>query len=534
MSNPILTEQQTRDALILRQLHQLQRKEGYHFVTPQFYQEAFSNSIARRIVLHGGNRSGKNNIAEWRTLRIMCGMDPYNKAFGWEPPIYGRWCGVGMKEQVLKVIVAWFKKLTPRKWFKSGDWEFNSQTNLIQFADDGPCKGGWIELMSYDQDPNKGTGRPLHFVVFDEAYACSVGFRQVALSRLYDYHGFAWALETPEEGDATWSPQWVDRSGTRSVYMYDALTKITSEDEAKKSIEIRVDDAKDGDYATFCFPTRLNKWLYKDKEYAKGSPAIAQIEKDAEDAPNPDNELRIRLNGEFISIGGVIYPVLDAKIHVMTSDKFRVDNTWTKYLNVDPGKNKEHALVWCAVGPGKRVYFYRELYISGTMDEMMIEARKVMGTERIQALNFDPHWNYEDQTVKARDGKTAFNLQTDLRQAMDETGFSHIDLIPAEIRTRESAFDVIRVKLRPHQLTGVPDIAFSPECTRLWSEMKGYRYARDKAKDPIRYKPKVREIDDDGPDCVRIAITSGVEYLGLTGVIHVPSHVEVDEYGFAW
>jgi hypothetical protein len=502
----------------------MKRTEGYWFFEVLPYQDLFDASTANRIVVHGGNRASKTMHVVRRGLRIMSGEDPYNISRGWEPPIYLRFCGTGMTEQVQKVLVEWFRKLTPRSWLPNGEFKFNVQSGILRFDEDGPCKGGWAEFMSYDQDPNKGSGRPLHGVVFDEAYNCSMNFRQQCLSRLIDYGGFAWAVETPEEGDATWSVDWVGKSSLRTVYNEDT-----------NSIRTVEDNEKDRAYNTFVYPTRLNRFLYKDNDISKGSEAIEQIIKDCEDTPNPEVERRIRLNGEFIASSNLIYSILDAGIHWIGAKKFGVDNSWTNYLAVDPGINKDHALMWYKVGPGRRFFFYRELYVSGPMDEMFKAALKAMEPgERIAAVNFDCHWDHDNRTATTKDGQRPVNLKRDLEDAMRESGWSHIDLIESENRPVESGFDVVRIMLRPNQVTQEPDMVFSRECVRLWEEMKKYRYVRERTKYPVRHKPKPRKIDDDGPDCVRIAVTTPSEYLGGRRPPLVESHVERDEYDFGF
>lgn len=458
-------------------------------------------STAHRVVVHGGNRSGKTQHAIKRTLAIMSGQDILNKMMGWEPPIYWRWSGFGMNEQVTKVIVEWFRKMTPRDWL-GGEFKYNAQTKMLRFAERGPCKGGWVEFNSYDQDPESGSGRPLHGWGADEAYKCSRRFRDQSLSRLLDYHGVAWAVETPEDGDATWSVDWYEK--------------------AKEG---------DPDYAAFRYPTRKNKYLYVDYDLTKGSPAIEQIIKDC---VGDEIQLRIRLDGDFISIGGIVYPILSPGKHIITPEDFGVDNSWTRYLNIDPGLRKDHALIWSAVGPGRMVYFYRELYVGGTMEEMMLEARKAMGTERLAAVNFDCHWDWDNRTSKAKDGKTPANLKRDLRQAMDLTGFSDIDLIEAENRTVWSGIELVTSMLRPDPMTNKPNMAFSPECQRLNDEMRRYSCVRDKSNEPSRHNPRIRKIDDDGPDCVRIAVTCPMEWRDDFNQGVVLREVVQDEYGVAW
>jgi len=503
MDQTPLDEAQTKAALVVRKLQQMKRTEGYHFFEPQDYQRGFDECVAPRILIHGGNRSGKTMHVVRRALRIMEGKDPMCALRGWEPPIYVRMCGAGMTEQVLKVLVEWFRKMTPRSWLEKGEFKFNSQTGLLRFSEDGPCRGGWVEFMSYDQDPEKGSGRPLHVVVFDEAYKCSERFRNQGLSRLIDYHGMAISIETPEDGDATWSVKWYERASEG-----------------------------DSDYEVFRYPTRKNKYLYPEEDRRRVSPQIEQIVKDCD---GDELQIRIRLDGDFVSIGGLVYQMLDRGKHVLAPEDFGVDSSWTRYVDIDPGIRKPHRVTWHLVGPGKRVYFYRDAYIEGTMEDMCLAIRDLGGLEQYAAFNFDPHWDWDNKVAANAQGQP-FNLQRALAEAMRKTGYGDVSLTPArKDPSMWFGIDQVAVFLRQDPASKRPNMAFSPECDKLYDEMRRYSCVRPREKEPTAHRPRIRKIDDDGPDCVRIAITSRLEYLGGTlGAGSVITEDTTDEFGIRW
>lgn len=501
--------------MVLREIERRKRTEGYHFFKPQPFQKYFDSSQALRVLIHGGNRSGKTMHAIRRMLRILSGQDIYNKLYGWEPPIRLRVCGAGMHEQVLKVLVEWFRNLTPREWLPGGEFRFNTQNGMMRTDDNGPCKGGWVEFMSYDQDPEKGSGRPLHGVVFDEAYKCGERFRNQSLARLVDDGGFAWSLETPEDGDATWSTKWYERADTKSVYM-----------ETAETVELRTNLTGETEYACFCYPTRLNKKLKKR--------AIEQLVKDCE---GDEIQIRIRLNGEFISIGGIVYPMLRPEKHVRIGSDIGANPSWVNYLSVDPkvGVNKEHCAIWYCVGPGDSIHFYRELYCTGTMSDMMHEVRAKGRGERLAAINFDPHWDWDNQLVTKPGKEEPFNLLTSLIEAKDEAGYHDVPVIEAR-RDKHVWFGIDQVieMLKPEKPDTDPQITFAPACQRLYDEMRRYSCVRQREKDPTRYRPRIRKIEDDGPDCVRIAVTSPRDYHAGYGQARIIDTREDAGYGLVW
>lgn len=472
----------------------------WDFTVPKYHNYYLAGAIH--------HNSGKTMHAIFRILRIMAGKDPYNETHGWKPPIHIRVCGAGMHEQVLKVLVEWFKKLTPRSWLEGNEFRFNTQTGRLPFAERGPCKGGWVEFMSYDQDPEKGSGRPLHGIAFDEAYKCGERFRNQGLARLLDHHGFAWAIETPEDGDATWSVKWYERAHNPENY----------------ADELEGDDVV---YEAFRYPTRLNKKITEK--------AIRQLIRDCE---GDEVQIRIRLEGDFISIGGIVYPMLKPSLHVRNGADVGVDGSWVNSIAVDPkvGVNKEHCVTWYAVGPGDSIHFYRELYCTGTMADMMHNVRAETGPhERLASITFDPHWDWDNQLVKKPGKEEPFNLYESLVEAKDLAGYHNIDVIEAR-RDKHVWFGIEQVEkmLQPEKPGCHPQITFAPQCQRLYDEMRRYSCVRQKEKEPTRYRPRIRKVEDDGPDCVRIAVTSPRDYVAGYGKAEIIDTKEDAGYGLVY
>ncbi len=177
----------------------------------------------------------------------------------------------------------------------------------------------------------------------------------------------------------------------------------------------------------------------------------------------------------------------------------------------------------------------RDKFFKGTMKDLCKQIRDESGTEQFAAFNFDPRWNWNNQTATMADGTTPLNLQESLRESMAMSGYESVPLMPARRdNSKWIGIDQVTDFLRVDPLTQLPSMAFSTECEDLFDEMRRYSCVRSKDRDPTAHRPRIREIDDDGPDCVRIAVTSPLEWLGGYGGPKVESSVEVDEWGFSW
>ena len=92
----------------------------------------------------------------------------------------------------------------------------------------------------------------------------------------------------------------------------------------------------------------------------------------------------------------------------------------------------------------------------------------------------------------------------------------------------------MRERLKVDPISQRPLITFEPELDRTWYEMTHYAQVNPKKVSPNRHNPRIRKVDDDFCDCVRIAITSNPQFSNfLVGKMYQPQ-VYVDEYGMGF
>lgn len=474
-------EEEFRRKAVLDELKRRKREESFESFSPHPYQIEFLKDNRKRTIVAGGNRSGKTNIAIYKAICWLLGQDPLNIGIPLkETPVYGRVCGSGMEEQVEKVLVEYFRKYIPRRHLRGGDWNYSQRTHSLHCDN-----GSWVEFMSFDQDPEKGAGRDLDFAILDDV-GCSKRFMEQTRARLVDRNGHLIRTLCPEEG-ITWEYEWWERAGNG-----------------------------DPEYSRYKFRTLENTALSPE--------GVAQLISDIGD---DETQYRIRLEGDFLEIGGIIYPQLKREFHVKHGVEVGFvleDHLWPTGIAIDPGVAKEHAVLWFAVGPGSHIHFYREYFVAGTIQDLCSDIKRLSGLDNLQFFFIDGHWDWDNRTAKSGDGTESLNIEREFVK----NGIP-VKKAPLDIRMWQG-IDQVRARLKP-QFNRIPLITFEPGLDRTWYELTHYSQVPPKKSDPTRHSPRIRKVDDDACDCVRIAVTSNPEFSGIANIAQFGSVVEFSEYG---
>lgn len=454
-------------------------------------QYQFHKSTKKHRLIHAGDRAGKTEAATMEFIWHCLGTHPLKAT---NPPYKFRVCGDGMTDQVEQVLVEKYHELVPTRFLDGGSWAsaYSKSSHTLDINDN---KGhtSRIGFVSYDQDPGKLAGKDLDGVHHDEPSPRS--FWKENRSRLMDRDGFAMFTFTP-------------RHDMQALWEFEMYEKAMQ---------------GDSDYEVFNFHTEDNPYL--------NAEAVAKmIEELGQDDPQT---LKMRLCGDFCSIGGIIYASLDRRFHVKHDFEVCMSEDWPRFVCIDPGVAKEHAVLWGAVGPGNRKHFYRELAQDGEIKDLCSSIRRLSGLEFIQHYFIDGHWDWDNRTAKGSDNQS-LNLEREFilngmpvqKAPLDIRMWLGIDQVRAHLKQRRPVMIEGEVKI-------LPDITFSPECERTWYEMTHYSQIPPKRDDPTRHSPKIRKVDDDFCDCVRIGITSNPTYIGASGV-NLFSQAEPDEYGIVF
>ena len=265
----------------------------------------------------GGNRSGKTECGAVEAIYFARGNHPYRQLThamnGWV---------VSLSTQVQR-DVAQAKILR----YLNPDWIVD--ITMAQGRKDSPERGvidqlviknvfgttSTIGFKSCDQGREKFQGASLDFVWFDEEPPEDV-YTECKM-RLLDRDGDMFGTMTPLKG---------------LTFIYDQIFLNSQGDEDVWYTQMSWDD----------------------------NPYISERAKREMSANMSEDVLRSRKYGEFMSVGGRVYPEFDEKINVI--ELFNIPYDWQDKLSIDPGLRNPLSCHWYAVDYDGNVYVVAEHY----------------------------------------------------------------------------------------------------------------------------------------------------------------------------
>ncbi len=283
-------------------------------------QMEFHKCQKRNRWIFGGNRSGKTECGAVETVWLARGIHPYrenkNNIFIWV---------VSLSKQVQRDVAQSkiFHYLKP-EWMEdvvmeNGSKEF-PQNGVVDYILIKNIFGGLskIGFKSCDQGREKFQGTSLNYVWFDEEPPEEI-YRECKM-RILDTKGEIYGTMTPLKG-LTW--------------VYDEIYLNSFNDDEVWSISMNWDD---------------NPYLDK-KEIVNMKKSMSE------------EELKTRCFGNFMTVGGLVYPEFDMSIHVI--DPFDIPQDWYDKISIDPGLNNPLSAHWYAVDFDGNVYVIAEHFEAG-------------------------------------------------------------------------------------------------------------------------------------------------------------------------
>ncbi|MBX6316009.1 MAG: hypothetical protein IRY99_24315, partial [Isosphaeraceae bacterium] len=364
------------------------KREALRLFEPLPAQDAFFRSRAAERLLRGGNRGGKTLPAAVEAARALTGQDPYDKY----PKENGRFIAVGkdlthcgkvmyrklFRPGAFKIIRdpesnewrsfrpldPWDQEhehrareappLIPKRYVKEIAWE-NKKDDIpktIKFHN------GW-ELSFFSSAGAPPQGWDVDVCWFDEEIEHILWYSEMA-ARLLDRNGrFYWSA-TPQVG---------------SQHLFDLHTRAM---EQEGTVVVTVEE----------FYLNL-----------LDNPHISQEAKDQFISTLSEDDIRIRVYGDFALTGTKVYPdFLPRGVHGWrdADDKlasFPIPDDWTRFLAIDPGV-QVCAVLFVAIPPPHverdRVYIYDELYIKRCNAAIFADRlKKKIGGQEFQQFFFD-------------------------------------------------------------------------------------------------------------------------------------------------
>ena len=317
------------------------KKERLSFFVPHEKQRQFIVSPARTKAFIGGNRSGKTTAGAIDVIMECTGTHPLQTSgIRPKPPVFWRVVCVDFINGIEKIILPKIKQWIPEKYLIDGKWDKSwlekSRTLTLN-------NGSKIEFMSALQDREKFQG-------------------------------------TSRDG------LWIDEEIDKPIY---------------QECQMRLLD-RGGRTILTLTPVNGMTWVYDEIYLKKNDPAIDVITVSTYENPHIDpaeikiladnmteDEKRIRLNGEFISLQGLVYKdFTDGPPLVIPP--FSIPDGWTNYIGIDPHLRTPTAVLFAACDREGDLYCYDEIFSDDLISGISEQINKKVPFEKKFSVVIDP------------------------------------------------------------------------------------------------------------------------------------------------
>lgn len=390
----------------------------------------------------GGNRSGKTVGGIVEDLWWVTKTHPYIDIDAiWPEPIRGRVVTTNFKDGWEKIIRPEFVRWCPLTYLRGNSWStaFDKETKTIHFADRPHptikgriLRGGFIEIMSQDQDLDTFAGASRHFVHFDEE--CGEDQYKESMARLIDTGGCAWMTMTPVEG-MTWTFDTIYEPGTDSDHAQIMVVEVDMFD----------------------------------------NPFLADTERDNLIALYDGDDAEARIHGKFVRKGGLIYPDFsdnteaeNGLCHVIEPFIPSKDYLW--FTSMDHGLKNPTVFLWNAVNHEGRVFTFYEHYKGNWV--ISEHAKRVHEINRL--LGREPDYYVGDPSIRNRQPNTGVSIFEEyVKYGIIIQHGDHLNDFRAG---QERVSRYIRTVDRESDGSQVPYWQVTRNCTNLIWEIKRYRW----------------------------------------------------------
>lgn len=412
-------------------------------------QLAFHQCEKKNRWVFGGNRSGKTECGAVEVIYFARGCHPYRKING----STSGWV-VSLSTQVQR-DVAQSKILH----YLNPDWiedvvmlsgrKDNYSNGIIDYILIKNVFGGVskIGFKSCDQGREKFQGTSLDYVWFDEEPPYDI-YSECRM-RVLDKDGDIFATMTPLKG---------------MTFVYD---------------EIYLNKFND--------PNIWYEFMQWDD-----NPFISEKAKNSMKQSLSEQELKSRQFGEFLDVGGRVYPEFDENINVI--EPFPIPYEWQDKLSIDPGLKNPLSCHWYAVDYDGNIYVVAEHY----------DKEKDIGyhSEAIQRISDELHWHRNSNGMIEALIDSAAN-QTTLASVRSVADLFYDHGILVNTNVNKDVFSGIqRVKAYLKNSLGESRLFIFNTCKNMIRELKGYRWGNGDS--PVK-------VDDHSMDELRYYIMSRPE-----------------------
>lgn len=226
-------------------------------------------------------------------------------------------------------------------------YEYNKQEKRATFHDTGSV----IEFdhCQFEQDVFKFQSAEYDFIYIDELTHWTEWMYLYLLSRLRTTR-----MDFKVQMKCASNPGGVGHEFVRKRFISDAFPTIVTS---------RTDEQTHSTYTTQFIPAKVydNEYLMR-TDYIKGLMRL------------PEDDRKALLEGDWDSFKGQYFKEWRRALHVI--QPFEIPKEWMRFRSMDWGYRNPTAILWFAVSPQRKVYIYKEAYVTEQTDEQVAKLIK--------------------------------------------------------------------------------------------------------------------------------------------------------------
>ena len=409
-------------------------------------QEAFHKMQQKARLYIGGNRSGKSLGSTIEGIFYVTHTHPYRQTP--EGPVRGRVVAVDFLNGVDKIILPLWKQWLPKKYLINGSWEdsYSRERHVLTLNN-----GSFVEFMSQDQDLDKFAGSSRHFIHFDEE--CPKSVWQECLARLVDTDGDWWMSQTPVQGmewifDDVYIPA---KEGTKDI----GIVEASMED----------------------------------------NPTLSQAAIDRYMESLSEEERLIRKNGQYIHLGGSVFPEFSPITHCIPRGQFKPTSKHRIVRTMDSGYTNPTVWLWMAVDEDGTIIVFKEHYQAKWNVAQHAEVVNQITKKIIDESGAELFLTTGDPAIKQTKEHTGTSI---LHEYSKHGIYIAVDAIPTD---RRVGLEKIQQYMKMNPKTGKPFLMFSDDCPQLIAELPKLKWKKHASVKVAEQKNKLEDIRDKDNHC---------------------------------
>jgi phage terminase large subunit-like protein len=409
-------------------------------------QKAFHEMQQKARLYIGGNRSGKSLGSTIEGIFYVTHTHPYRQTP--EGPVRGRVVAVDFLNGVDKIILPLWKQWLPKKYLINGSWEdsYSRERHVLTLNN-----GSFVEFMSQDQDLDKFAGSSRHFIHFDEE--CPKSVWQECLARLVDTDGDWWMSQTPVQGmewifDDVYIPA---KEGTKDI----GIVEASMED----------------------------------------NPTLSQAAIDRYMESLSEEERLIRKNGQYIHLGGSVFPEFSPITHCIPRGQFKPTSRHRIIRTMDSGYTNPTVWLWLAVDEDGTIVVFKEHYQAKWNVAQHAEVVNQITKKIIDESGAELFLTTGDPAIKQTKEHTGTSI---LHEYSRHGIYIAVDGIPSD---RRVGLEKIQQYMKMNPKTGKPFLMFTDDCPQLIAELPKLKWKKHASVKVAEQKNKLEDIRDKDNHC---------------------------------